>query len=345
MKSRHASLLGGYLGIRGLAGVLYVAGSLCVDGTSTHHSIRAILVGENRSWSTSLFVIEEITRLVTGVVFVVCCVRLLSIKSGEVVQRYVWPALIPLVVQGCLSGLIFLRSNILGHPFGALSLASALWIVTGFLEPACIWLLFIRWDGRGYRWTTLIGLYWTLSGGLDLLGQGILAFDDGGQAFLDAGRLCLGWTSSLSLFEGPGQLIADCGSSLVFVVSGAALLWRPRWARCGIILSGALWLALAVLGYIILIHISRELDGKLHPDLWLHPVYLIESIASSIALYVYATRRNRDDSWSLGFCAGCGYNLTGNVSGICPECGTVIEACPASRGQLAPSAGLDTGGA
>ncbi|UCC32455.1 MAG: hypothetical protein JSU86_09270 [Phycisphaerales bacterium] len=26
-----------------------------------------------------------------------------------------------------------------------------------------------------------------------------------------------------------------------------------------------------------------------------------------------------------GLCITCGYNLTGNVSGICPECGTTIE--------------------
>jgi hypothetical protein len=27
-----------------------------------------------------------------------------------------------------------------------------------------------------------------------------------------------------------------------------------------------------------------------------------------------------------GICAKCGYNLTGNVSGICPECGSRISA-------------------
>jgi hypothetical protein len=27
-----------------------------------------------------------------------------------------------------------------------------------------------------------------------------------------------------------------------------------------------------------------------------------------------------------GFCARCTYNLTGNVSGVCPECGTEIES-------------------
>jgi len=27
----------------------------------------------------------------------------------------------------------------------------------------------------------------------------------------------------------------------------------------------------------------------------------------------------------LGLCVRCGYDLTGNVSGVCPECGTPIE--------------------
>ena len=27
-----------------------------------------------------------------------------------------------------------------------------------------------------------------------------------------------------------------------------------------------------------------------------------------------------------GHCTKCGYNLTGNVSGVCPECGTRIES-------------------
>jgi hypothetical protein len=26
-----------------------------------------------------------------------------------------------------------------------------------------------------------------------------------------------------------------------------------------------------------------------------------------------------------GSCVACGYNLTGNVSGVCPECGAEIE--------------------
>ena len=30
----------------------------------------------------------------------------------------------------------------------------------------------------------------------------------------------------------------------------------------------------------------------------------------------------------VGLCKECGYNLTGNVSGRCPECGTTIETNP-----------------
>ncbi len=29
---------------------------------------------------------------------------------------------------------------------------------------------------------------------------------------------------------------------------------------------------------------------------------------------------------AAGHCVGCGYNLRGNVSGVCPECGTEISA-------------------
>ena len=34
----------------------------------------------------------------------------------------------------------------------------------------------------------------------------------------------------------------------------------------------------------------------------------------------FQRRRNR-----VGCCPGCGYNLTGNTSGICPECGTPVQ--------------------
>jgi hypothetical protein len=35
-----------------------------------------------------------------------------------------------------------------------------------------------------------------------------------------------------------------------------------------------------------------------------------------------------------GHCRECGYNLTGNVSGICPECGTPVPQSSKPDGQV-----------
>ena len=42
-----------------------------------------------------------------------------------------------------------------------------------------------------------------------------------------------------------------------------------------------------------------------------------------LAVRVYNGRSQRHVQ---GYCAACGYDLTGNQSGLCPECGTVIRA-------------------
>ena len=39
---------------------------------------------------------------------------------------------------------------------------------------------------------------------------------------------------------------------------------------------------------------------------------------------VGAWRRHYDPRWQTGHCKQCGYNLTGNTSGRCPECGTTL---------------------
>jgi len=48
----------------------------------------------------------------------------------------------------------------------------------------------------------------------------------------------------------------------------------------------------------------------------------------AVAIWLTRDRRRRCKS---GFCLRCGYNLTGNVSGICPECGTPIPASVDSK--------------
>jgi hypothetical protein len=43
------------------------------------------------------------------------------------------------------------------------------------------------------------------------------------------------------------------------------------------------------------------------------------------AAWVYLRSRFRSPRYPKNHCQSCGYDLTGNVSGRCPECGTVIS--------------------
>jgi len=51
------------------------------------------------------------------------------------------------------------------------------------------------------------------------------------------------------------------------------------------------------------------------------PLVLIDLDALAKRIRSILTRKIKE-----GFCAACGYNLTGNVSGTCPECGTAMHA-------------------
>jgi hypothetical protein len=56
------------------------------------------------------------------------------------------------------------------------------------------------------------------------------------------------------------------------------------------------------------------------------PLHLIVIVLLPILVYPFlpfATRRYRRKH---GLCLHCGYDLTGNISGVCPECGTAINA-------------------
>lgn len=49
---------------------------------------------------------------------------------------------------------------------------------------------------------------------------------------------------------------------------------------------------------------------------------LVASICASVAM-THTTGRFRIETY--GVCIRCGYNLTGNMSGRCPECGTDVD--------------------
>jgi hypothetical protein len=51
------------------------------------------------------------------------------------------------------------------------------------------------------------------------------------------------------------------------------------------------------------------------------PMPAIAVVSFCVPLVCYARRRRRHRRSAQGHCPACGYDLTGNVSGVCPECG------------------------
>ena len=56
------------------------------------------------------------------------------------------------------------------------------------------------------------------------------------------------------------------------------------------------------------------------------PLWLLGGGAVILLVSVSVLRRRMEEHLLPGHCKECGYNLTGNVSGVCPECGTEVEA-------------------
>jgi hypothetical protein len=64
--------------------------------------------------------------------------------------------------------------------------------------------------------------------------------------------------------------------------------------------------------------------GRLDAGIYLPPWIPFVIIAAPTAVLWYVDRRRIPP----GHCRKCGYNLTGNVSGRCPECGTPSQTAP-----------------
>ena len=74
-----------------------------------------------------------------------------------------------------------------------------------------------------------------------------------------------------------------------------------------------------------------KLTGRLGPSSGSAPFFMAVIFGSfllSIALQLWLTRRSCRQ-WVRrhlpGVCSTCGYNLTANASGVCPECGRRVE--------------------
>ena len=71
---------------------------------------------------------------------------------------------------------------------------------------------------------------------------------------------------------------------------------------------------------------------------WFVAVFLTTSLACGVAADVLWDRpkrlqRLRRKRSERGQCAECGYSLAGNVSGVCPECGTRVEKPDEGAGE------------
>jgi hypothetical protein len=62
---------------------------------------------------------------------------------------------------------------------------------------------------------------------------------------------------------------------------------------------------------------------------WAIPLWPIALASAILPMRAYLRRRRAK---RVGFCPRCSYNLTGNTSGVCSECGTIIESQPVSGG-------------
>jgi hypothetical protein len=67
---------------------------------------------------------------------------------------------------------------------------------------------------------------------------------------------------------------------------------------------------------------------------WLAVVYVAVMLSVSGAIKLrQAARREEYTRWRAGQCASCGYDLTGNTSGVCPECGKAMPSPPPEPGR------------
>ena len=80
-----------------------------------------------------------------------------------------------------------------------------------------------------------------------------------------------------------------------------------------------------VWGYLCVALILSELTHRPH----IRDVSIIAMIALcfvfGVVVWPMVRQRERERLAKAGRCARCGYDLTGNTSGICPECGTTVS--------------------
>ena len=98
------------------------------------------------------------------------------------------------------------------------------------------------------------------------------------------------------------------GSSGLYIskTEKSAYSWAFGWEEQ---FGGHRWSALRALGW--------KMRSDAHHEL----AFSLPVLFMLLALPTRALWRTRRSGWQDGHCHNCGYDLTGNVSGRCPECG------------------------
>lgn len=94
----------------------------------------------------------------------------------------------------------------------------------------------------------------------------------------------------------------------VAVAFGRLRIWRwsPNYPS-GLIADGA----------------SATMAGWFLPQIVVLPIWLFALLFLVLTIHLIRRSRRR---FPAGCCAKCGYDLTGNMSGVCPECGAAVCA-------------------
>lgn len=66
--------------------------------------------------------------------------------------------------------------------------------------------------------------------------------------------------------------------------------------------------------------------------------FLLTAVMPICLVFLVRGRWRRQKRRRLGLCQNCSYNLTGNVSGVCPECGEKLDATAVQPGSITTEA-------
>jgi hypothetical protein len=117
--------------------------------------------------------------------------------------------------------------------------------------------------------------------------------------------------------------------ALAFLSVGEAMPRGAGGKALGLYVLRSLLQAAAVLGTVMATLALGEVVASHVPAPWRLPARLLVGGLVLAPVYPFSRRLNRAaERLRAGQCMHCGYDLTGNVSGICPECGQAVIRLP-----------------